>query len=124
MPLFKNNLTFSSLGISFLLVCLFVCLFSFCLFTNEIVLPGALHCEFWQLTILSQPLTLNSAVQSLLPRDLLTIHWDNRRFWVVSKYSIGISGLGGNKQTSINKLRHRLFFKYLLLCTYTGVWLS
>ena len=53
---------FSSLGIRF--TGLFVCLFSF-LFTNanEIVLPGALHCEFWQLTTLSQPLTLNSAVQ-------------------------------------------------------------
>ena len=126
MPLCKNNLTFSSLGIRFtsLFVCLFS-LFSF-LFTNanEIVLPGAVHCEFWQLTILSQPLTLNSAVQWLLLRNLLTIHWDNRRFWVVRKYNIGISGLGGNKQTSINKLWRRLFFKYLLLCTYTGVWLS
>ena len=65
MPLCKNNLVFSTLGICF--TGLFVCLFSLFgfLFTNahEIVLPGAVHCEFWQSTILSQPLTLNSAVQ-------------------------------------------------------------
>ena len=65
MPLCKHNLTFSSLGTRF--TGLFVCLFSLFSFlfsnANEIVLPGAVHCEFWQLTILSQPLTLNSAVQ-------------------------------------------------------------
>jgi len=50
MPLCKNNLTFSSLGIRF--TDLFVCLILFSLFSflftnaNEIVLPGVLHCEF------------------------------------------------------------------------------
>ena len=56
---------FSSLGIRF--TGLFVCLFSLFSFlfsnANEIVLPGAVHYEFWRLTILSQPLTLNSVVQ-------------------------------------------------------------